>query len=118
YLGDHVQLLAADGLLAIIGVQGGRSGTLDLWSLMQRRGIVTGSLLRFRQVSEKAVICRGLVERIWPLIADSTIKLPPLTVFPLAEAAAAHARLESGENIGKLILSMGRSASPSIKVPT
>jgi putative PIG3 family NAD(P)H quinone oxidoreductase len=106
YLVDHVQLLAADGLLAIIGVQGGRSGTLDLWSLMQRRGIVTGSLLRFRQVAEKAAICRGLVERIWPLIADSTIKLPPLTVFPLAEAAAAHARLESGDNIGKIILSV------------
>jgi NADPH:quinone reductase-like Zn-dependent oxidoreductase len=108
YLGDHVQLLAADGLLALIGVQGGRSGTLDLWALMQRRGIVTGSLLRFRQVAEKAAICRGLVESIWPLIADSTIKLPPLTVFPLAEAGAAHARLESGENIGKIILSVGR----------
>ena len=63
YLGDHVQLLAADGLLAIIGVQGGRSGTLDLWSLMQRRGIVTASLLRFRPVAEKAAICRGLVEK-------------------------------------------------------
>jgi putative PIG3 family NAD(P)H quinone oxidoreductase len=108
YLGDHVQLLAADGLLATIGMQGGRSGTLDLWSLMQRRGIVTGSLLRFRPVAEKAAICRGLVERIWPLIADSTIKLPPPTVFPLAEAAAAHARLESGDNIGKIILSVMR----------
>ena len=108
YLGDHVQLLAADGLLAIIGVQGGRSGTLDLWSLMQRRGIVTASLLRFRPVAEKAAICRGLVERVWPLIADNTIKLPPLTVFPLAEAAAAHARLESGDNIGKIILSVAR----------
>jgi NADPH:quinone reductase-like Zn-dependent oxidoreductase len=108
YLADHVQLLAADGLLAIIGMQGGRSGTLNLSTLLQRRGIVTGSLLRSRPVEQKAVICRRLVENVWPLIADNTIKLPPLTVFPLAEAAAAHARLESGDNLGKIILSVGR----------
>jgi putative PIG3 family NAD(P)H quinone oxidoreductase len=108
YLSDHVQLLAADGLLAIIGMQGGRSGTLDLSSLMQRRGIVTASLLRSRPVEQKAAICRRLVERVWPLIADNTIKLPPLTMFPLAEAAAAHARLESGDNVGKIILSVAR----------
>jgi putative PIG3 family NAD(P)H quinone oxidoreductase len=108
YLADHVQLLADDGLLAIIGLQGGRSGALDLSSLIQRRGIVTGSLLRSRPVAEKAAICRRLVERVWPLIADDTIKLPPPTVFPLAEAAAAHARLESGDNIGKIILSVTR----------
>jgi putative PIG3 family NAD(P)H quinone oxidoreductase len=108
YLADHVQLLATDGLLAIIGMQGGRSGTLDLSSLMQRRGIVTASLLRSRPVAQKAAICRRLVERVWPLIADNTIKLPPLTVFPLAEAAAAHAHLESGDNIGKIILSVMR----------
>jgi putative PIG3 family NAD(P)H quinone oxidoreductase len=108
YLSDHVQLLATDGLLAIIGMQGGRSGTLDLSSLMQRRGIVTASLLRSRPVAQKAAICRRLVERVWPLIADNTIKLPPLTVFPLAEAAAAHERLESGDNIGKIVLSVMR----------
>jgi putative PIG3 family NAD(P)H quinone oxidoreductase len=108
YLGDHVQLLATDGLLAIIGMQGGRSGTLDLSSLMQRRGIVTSSSLRSRPVEQKAAICRRLVEKVWPLIADNTIKLPPHTVFPLAEAAAAHARLESGDNLGKIILYVAR----------
>ena len=108
YLGDHVQLLATDGILAIIGMQGGSSGTLDLSSLMRRRGIVTASSLRRRPVQEKAAICRRLVEKVWPLIADNTIKLPPLTVFPLAEAAAAHARLESGDNLGKIILSVAR----------
>jgi NADPH:quinone reductase-like Zn-dependent oxidoreductase len=48
------------------------------------------------------------VQHVWPLIADDTIKQPPLTVFPLAEAGAAHARMESGENTGKIILSVAR----------
>jgi NADPH:quinone reductase-like Zn-dependent oxidoreductase len=92
----------------IIGMQGGRKATLDLASLSARRGLVTANLLRARPVEEKAAICRGLVQNVWPLIADNTIKQPPLTVFPLAEATAAHARLESGDNIGKIILSVAR----------
>jgi putative PIG3 family NAD(P)H quinone oxidoreductase len=108
YLTDHVQLLAADGSLVIIGLQGGRSGMLDLASLMGKRGLITSNSLRARTIEEKAAICRGLVQHVWPLIADDTIKQPPLTVFPLAEAAEAHARLESGDNIGKIILSVAR----------
>jgi NADPH:quinone reductase-like Zn-dependent oxidoreductase len=108
YLDDHVQLLATDGALVIIGMQGGRKGTLDLGSLARARGLITANLLRARPAEEKAAICRGLVQNVWPLIADNTIKQPPLTVFPLAEAAAAHAHLESGDNIGKIILSVAR----------
>lgn len=108
YLSDHIQLLATDGALVIIGMQGGRKGTLDLASLSARRGLVTASSLRARSAEEKAAICRGLVENVWPLIADNTIKQPPLTVFSMAEAAAAHTRLESGDNIGKIILSVAR----------
>jgi putative PIG3 family NAD(P)H quinone oxidoreductase len=108
YLADHVQLLATDGALVIIGLQGGRAATLDLAALMMRRGLVTTSSLRARTVEAKTAICRGLVQDVWPLIADDKIKQPPLTVFPLAEAAAAHAHLESGTNIGKIILSVAR----------
>jgi putative PIG3 family NAD(P)H quinone oxidoreductase len=108
YLGDHVQLLATDGALVTIGMQGGRKGTLDLAALSKRRGLVTANSLRARPVEEKAAICRGLVQNVWPLIADNTIKQPPLAVFPFAEAAAAHARLESGKNIGKIVLSVAR----------
>jgi NADPH:quinone reductase-like Zn-dependent oxidoreductase len=108
YLDDHVQLLAMDGALVTIGMQGGRKGTLDLAILAAKRGLITANLLRARPVEEKAAICRGLVQNVWPLIADGTIKQPPLTVFPLAEAAAAHAHLQSGNNIGKVILSVSR----------
>ena len=110
YLDDHIQLLATDGSLVIIGFQGGRSGTLNLGDFdAAKRGLLTANSLRARpRREEKAAICRGLVQNVWPLIADDTIKQPPLTVFPLAEAAAAHARLESGDNIGKIILSVAR----------
>jgi NADPH2:quinone reductase len=57
-------------------------------------------------VAEKAEVCRGVVEHVWPLIGSSVIKPPPQTTFPLAEAAAAHAHLESGDNIGKIILTV------------
>jgi putative PIG3 family NAD(P)H quinone oxidoreductase len=108
YLDDHVQLLATDGALVTIGLQGGRKGTLDLATLMRTRGLIVANSLRGRPVEEKAAICRGLVEKVWPLIADNTIKPPRLTLFPLAEAAAAHARLESGDNLGKIILTVAR----------
>ena len=108
YLDDHVQLLATDGALVIIGMQGGRKGTLDLGALSARRGLITATLLRARSVAQKSAICRGLVETVWPLIADNTIRQPPVTVFSLADAAAAHAQLESGDNIGKIILSVTR----------
>jgi putative PIG3 family NAD(P)H quinone oxidoreductase len=108
YLDDHVQLLATDGALVIIGMQGGRKGTLDLGALSARRGLITATLLRARSVAQKSAICRGLVETVWPLIADNTIRQPPVTVFSLTDAAAAHAQLESGDNIGKIILSVTR----------
>ena len=65
YLGDHVQLLATDGALVIIGMQGGRKGTLDLPSLTRRRGLITASSLRARSAEEKSAICRGLVQNVW-----------------------------------------------------
>ena len=106
YLEDHVELLAKDGALVTIGLQGGRKGQLDLATLTRSGGLITANSLRARPVEEKSAICRGLVQNVWPLIADNTIKPPPLTVFPLAEAADAHARLESGKNIGKIVLSV------------
>ena len=54
---------------------------------MRTRGLIAANSLRSRPVEQKAAICRGLVQNVWPLIADNTIKQPPLTVFPLAEAA-------------------------------
>jgi putative PIG3 family NAD(P)H quinone oxidoreductase len=106
YLGDHVDLLATEGRLVVIGMQGGRRATLDLSTLMTKRAVVRATTLRSRPTAEKAEICRGVVERVWPLIGAGTIEAAPQTRFPLAEAASAHAHLESGDNLGKVVLTV------------
>jgi NADPH:quinone reductase-like Zn-dependent oxidoreductase len=93
YLEDHLRLLATSGRQAVIGLQGGRSGTLDLGGLMRKRASISASSLRARPKAEKAKVCRALAEHVWPLIDSGLIKPPPKTTFPLAEAAAAHAHL-------------------------
>jgi len=106
YLEDNVGALAVGGRLVVIGLQGGRKGPLDLGRLLTIRGSVLATTLRSRPVAEKSAICCRVVERVWPLINGGQIRPSPQTTFPLAEAAAAHRRLESGENIGKVILTV------------
>ena len=104
YLEAHQRLMATEGRLVVIGMQGGARATLDLGALLSRRGLVTATSLRPRPTAEKAAICRRVAERVWPLLADGTISTTPQTTFPLAEAASAHAHLESGDNLGKVVL--------------
>jgi putative PIG3 family NAD(P)H quinone oxidoreductase len=104
YLDDHVRLLAKDGRLVVIGLQGGAKATLDIAALHSKRGSISATSLRSRPVQQKAAICQGLVEHVWPLFGTGSIQPPRITSYPLAEAAAAHAQLESGQNLGKIIL--------------
>jgi putative PIG3 family NAD(P)H quinone oxidoreductase len=104
YLDDHVRLLAKDGRLMVIGLQGGSKATLDIAALHSKRGAITATSLRSRPVLQKAAICRSLVGHVWPLFGTGSVQPPSITNYPLAEAAAAHARLESGDNLGKIIL--------------
>ncbi len=104
YLEANVASLAVDGRLVVIGLQGGRKGTLDLNRLLSKRATVTATNLRGRPVAQKALVCAHVVERVWPLIAEGRITLAPQTRFAFDEVAQAHARLESGENVGKIVL--------------
>jgi putative PIG3 family NAD(P)H quinone oxidoreductase len=106
YLEPNVRTLATSGRLVVIGLQGGRKGTLDLGRLLTIRGSVLATTLRGRPVAEKTAICQRVAEVVWPLIASGQIKPARQTTFPLAEAAAAHRHLESGDNIGKVILTV------------
>jgi putative PIG3 family NAD(P)H quinone oxidoreductase len=106
YLGDHLRLMAPNARLVVIGMQGGTKAELDFSQLMSKRAWVTSTSLRFRPVQEKAEICRGVVEKVWPLLADGTIQPTQHVTYPLAEAAQAHARLESGDHLGKIILAV------------
>lgn len=106
YLEPNVTALASGGRLVVIGLQGGGRGTLDLGLLLRKRGHVIATSLRGRPVAEKSEICALVESTVWPLLAAGTIKPSPHTTFPLADAAAAHRHLESGDNLGKIILTV------------
>jgi putative PIG3 family NAD(P)H quinone oxidoreductase len=106
YLEANVLALAADGRLVVIGLQGGRKGTLDLNRLLTRRATVTATSLRGRPVEQKADICAAVADRVWPLVEAGRIRLAPETRFPLEQVADAHRFLETGQHVGKVILTL------------
>ena len=106
YLGRNVEALATEGRLVIIGMQGGTKGELDLGLLMRKRGAVISTALRSRPVEGKSAICASVVEHVWPLVADGTIRPVVGATYPLADAAQAHALMESGEGRGKVLLTV------------
>ena len=104
YLGRNVEALATEGRLVIIGMQGGTKGELDISSLLRKRGAVIATALRSRPVAEKASICAAVAEHVWPLVADGRIRPIVHTTLPLSAAGDAHALMEAGENVGKILL--------------
>ncbi|MDQ1688575.1 MAG: hypothetical protein QOK42_1550 [Frankiaceae bacterium] len=107
YLPRNVAVLAPGGRLVTIGLQGGRVGELDLGLLLMKRGSVHATSLRYRPEEQKARICREVVQHVWPLIAAGAVKPVVDRVLPITEVAAAHRLLESGHNIGKVVLTIG-----------
>ena len=104
YLSRNVDVLALEGRLVVIGMQGGTKGELDLGVLLRKRGAVIATSLRSRPPADKAAICAAVVEHVWPLVTDGSVHPIVHRTLPLAEAAAAHALLESGDASGKVVL--------------
>ena len=106
YLERELKCLADDGRLVIIAMLGGAKATVNLGEILRRRLCVTGSTLRPRPVAFKGAIARSLRERVWPLIEAGSIKPVIFKTYPLEQAAGAHALMESGQHIGKIVLSV------------
>lgn len=106
YLQRNLECLAPGGRLLIIAVQGGPKAEINLLPVFLKRLTITGSTLRPRTVAEKSAIARALYQRVWPLLESGQIRPVVHATFPLAEAAAAHALLESSRHIGKIMLTM------------
>lgn len=104
YLSRNVDALAIGGRLVVIGLQGGRRAELDLAALLAKRGTVAATTLRARPAAEKAAIVAGVREHVWPLVESGELRPVVDRAFPLPEAAAAHAYLDSGAHVGKLLL--------------
>lgn len=111
YLPRNLQCLAVEGRLVQIGLLGGSRSAIDLRLLMQRRLTLTGSTLRSRSIAEKAAIARDLEQHVWPLLGSGMVRPVVHRVVPLAEAAEAHRMLESGQVIGKVVLTTDASGS-------
>ncbi|NVD98765.1 NAD(P)H-quinone oxidoreductase [Massilia sp. BJB1822] len=106
YLPREIACLADDGRLAIIALLGGAKAELDMGQLLRRRLTVTGSTLRPRSVEFKAAIAAQLRQRVWPLLERGEIKPVIYQTFPLEQAAAAHALMESSAHVGKIMLQL------------
>jgi len=104
YLSRNVDALATEGRLVVIGMQGGTTAEIDLNVLLRKRAALVATNLRGRPVTEKTAICAAVVEHVWPLVADGTIRPIVDRTLPLAEAAQAHRLMESGQSTGKILL--------------
>jgi NADPH2:quinone reductase len=104
YVAREVSCLAEGGRIAIIAVQGGTKSGFDAGLVLRRRLTITGSTLRPRPVEFKGAIARQLREHVWPLLEDGRVKPIVFKTFPAAQAAEAHALMESGAHVGKIIL--------------
>ncbi|MGW2461162.1 NAD(P)H-quinone oxidoreductase [Streptomyces sp. NPDC001761] len=104
YLDRNVQALAVNGRLAIIGMQGGAKGELNIGTLLGKRAAISATSLRARPLEEKAAIVAAVREHVWPLLAGGHVRPVVDRELPMAEAAEAHRLVESSGHIGKVLL--------------
>jgi NADPH2:quinone reductase len=104
YIQKNYEAAAMDGRIVQIAFQRPPKATVDFRPLLMKRLWHTGSGLRPRPVADKAAIARAVEENVWPLIASGKVKPVIYKTFPLREAAAAHALMETSQHIGKIVL--------------
>jgi NADPH2:quinone reductase len=106
YVGRNYEAAAVEGRIVQIAFLASSRVTVDLMRLMLKRLTHTGSTLRARAVADKAAIARAVENNVLPLIASGRVKPRIDSTFPLAQASAAHARMEGGQHIGKIVLTL------------
>ena len=106
YIARNYEAAGVDGRIVQIAFQGSSRANVDFLRIMLKRLTHTGSTLRARSVADKAAIARAIETNVWPLIAAGKIKPVIYRTFPLHEAAAAHALMETSTHIGKIVLTV------------
>ena len=104
YVARNLKCLADDGRHVTIAVQGGVRAQINMAEVMRRRLMLTGSTLRPRSDSFKTLLVDEIHRMVWPLVEDGQLRPVMDQAFPLADAGAAHARMEAGQHIGKIVL--------------
>jgi NADPH:quinone reductase len=106
YIERNYEAAAVEGRVVQIAFQGSSKATVDFHRIMLKRLTHTGSTLRARSIPDKAAIARAVEERVLPLIAAGQVRPLIDSTFPLVQAAAAHARMETSTHIGKIVLTV------------
>jgi NADPH2:quinone reductase len=107
YLERNISILAMEGRLVLLATMGGATGTLDIRTLMARRGTIMASTMRSRTPHEKGKVAERLRKDIWPLLPSKTNIRPIIDrIFPLEQAAEAHMLLEESSHLGKVVLAV------------
>jgi NADPH:quinone reductase len=106
YVPRELDVLNTGGRLVMIATQAGGNVEIALPRIMQKRLVLTGSTLRPRGADEKARLAAAVEQTVWPWIAAGKLKTVIDQTFPLAEAAKAHAQVESGAHVGKVVLTL------------
>ena len=106
YIDRNIRSLADDGRLVNIGYQSGSVVTVDMMRVMLKRLVLTGSTLRIRPTEIKGGIARAVETNVLPLLADGRVRIVLDRTYPLGNAADAHARMESSQHIGKIVLTV------------
>jgi NADPH2:quinone reductase len=110
YIPRELNALADGGRIVIIALLGGAKAEVRLSDIMRRRLTLTGSTLRARPIEFKAQVVAELKAHVWPLLENGSIKPVVFRVFPAAQAADAHALMESSAHIGKIVLDWSAQA--------
>jgi len=108
YLPRNLACLAKEGRHVSIAVQRGPTAEIPIFMIMRRRLTLTGSTLRPRSIEFKTMVADEIAKTVWPYVEGGRLKPVIDSVFPLADAASAHARMEAGEHVGKIVLEVGR----------
>ena len=107
YVARNLKCLADDGRHVTIAVQGGLQATIPMVDVMRRRLMLSGSTLRPRSNDFKTMLTQEIRDVVWPLVEEGKLRPIMDQTFPLADAAGAHARMEAGSHIGKIVLKAG-----------
>jgi NADPH2:quinone reductase len=106
YVARNIDVAAMEGRIVTISLLGGARAEINMGLIMQKRLTLTGSTLRVRTVAQKAVVAEAVLKNVWPLLKSGRAKPVIHASFPMAQAAAAHALMESSQHIGKIVLTM------------
>ena len=107
YVPRNLACLAEEGRHVSIAFQRGAEAEIPIPDIMRRRLTLTGSTLRPRSVEFKTMVADEIARTVWPYVEGGRLKPVIDSIFPLAQAAAAHARMEAGDHVGKIVLEIG-----------